>query len=274
VVFPAGEYEIGSVSDELDRSKKNEARHSVELTRPFASLDREITMEELIARQLVYADYRREFDAKLTDGGFATDWYDSVAFCRWLGNQSGFAEVDQCYADPESLDKESYSREPNPDANWAPRNWPLQLGLPGFRLPTESEWEVASRCGGRTSYGFGSDVNLLDRFGWFGSNSDKRVHPPRQLRPSLRGLFDMHGNLFEWTHDWFRDYEKTAVVDPMISNSGTGRVDRGGSWSGGASNCRSAFRHSGVPTFRSVNYGFRLALSLTVKHAEAGERDK
>ena len=221
IVFPAGAYDIGSVNDEPDR-EKNEVRHSVTLTRPFALLDREITLEELIAFSPRYAEFMRQFDAKPADAGFGADWYDAVGFCRWLGQQSGLSEGDQSYAAPETLDKAKYPREPNPEANWAPRNWPLELGRRGFRLPTESEWEVASRAGARTAYGFGSDVSLLGRFGWFVENSGKHVHPPRELRPSIRGLFDLHGNLFEWTHDWYGDFGvETAAVDPLGAKEGS-----------------------------------------------------
>ena len=161
-------------------------------------------------------------------------------------------------------------REPNPPASWAPRNWPLQLGRPGFRLPTESEWEVACRSGVRTAYGYGGEVGLLGRFGWFQENSGKHGHPPRELRPSIRGLYDMHGNLFEWTHDWhFSDYKEGNVVDPMVSEGGTSRVDRGGSWLNVAANCRTAYRDSGVPADRPANCGFRVALSPSVKSPEA-----
>ena len=276
VVFPAGESEIGSVSDELERSKQenDEIRHSVTLTRPFALLDREITMEELIAFKPNYADFMQQFAAKPSDGGFGADWYDSVSFCRWLGEQSGISEEDQSYSDPESLAKEDYPREPNPSANWAPRNWPQQVDKPGFRLPTESEWEVASRSGVRTAYGFGSEVGLLGRFGWFLENSGKQVHPPRELRPGVRGLFDMHGNLFEWTHNWNINVQETAVVDPMVSEGGTYRVIRGGGWNDGAADCRSAPRYSNVPANRSSIYGLRLALSPSVKSPEAGSLAK
>ncbi len=276
VVFPSGASEIGSVSDEPDRSKEenNEVRHSVTLTRPFALLDREITMEELIAYDSDYEGFMNQFAAKPSDGGFAADWYDSVSFCRWLGLQSGMSESDQSYTDPESLAKEDYPREPNPSANWAPRNWPMRLSQPGFRLPTESEWEVASRSGVRTAYGFGSEVGLLGRFGWFQGNSGKQVHPPRELRPSVRGLFDMHGNVLEWTHDWDSAYPETSVVDPMVSARGTHRVPRGGGWSFGAAYCRSANRLSGPPTNRDGNCGFRVALSPSVKSPEAEKENK
>ena len=175
----------------------------MKLRRPFALLDREITFKELIAFSPQYAAYMQQDDAKRADAAFGADWYDSVGFCRWLGQQSGLLEADQAYAAPETLDKEAYPREPAPEANWAPLNWPLELDRRGFRLPTESEWEVASRAGARTAYGYGREVSLLGRFGWFPENSGKHVHPPRELRPSARGLFDMHGNLYEWTHDWY-----------------------------------------------------------------------
>ena len=229
IVFPAGTYDIGSVNDEPGR-QKNEVRHRITLTRPFALLDREITFEELIAfSPAEYAGYMRQFDAKPADAGYGAHWYDAVGFCRWLGQHLGLPEGDQSYAAPENLDKAKYPREPNPEANWAPRNWPLELGRRGFRLPTESEWEVASRAGARTTYGFGSDVSLLGRFGWFTENSGKHVHPPRELRPSIRGLFDLHGNLFEWTHDWYSEFGETAAVDSLGAKEGSLRVNRGGS---------------------------------------------
>ena len=262
IVFPAGDSQIGSFGNEPDRQKE-EFRHGVTLTRPFALLDREITFEELIAFSPQYAGFMQQFDSKPEDAGFATHWYDSVTFCRWLSQQSGLTETDQSYADPESLDEKEYPRDPNPDTSWAPRDWPLELGRRGFRLPTESEWEVASRTGSRTAYGYGSDVGLLDRFGWFIENSGKHVHPPREQRPGSRGLFDMHGNLFEWTHDWFGDYGngEASLVDPLGPKGGSNHASRGGSWFFGSTFCRSAYRIIGTPPFRTGGGGFRVALS-------------
>jgi len=270
IVFPAGAYDIGSVNDEPDQ-QKDEVRHRITLTRPYALLDREVTWEELIAFEPGYAGFMRQYDAKPADAGFGADWYDAVGFCRWLGQQSGLPEGDQPYAAPETLDKAKYPHEPNPEANWAPRNWPLEPSRRGFRLPTESEWEVASRARARTAYGFGSEVSLLGRFGWSNGNPDQHVHPPRQLRPSIRGLFDLHGNVFEWTHDWFGDYGVEAITDPLGAKEGSLRVRRGGAWSVGAVNCRSAYRAMYDPTIRSDLDGFRVALSPSGVSPEAAQ---
>ena len=219
-----------------------------------------------------YAIFMKQFDARPEDAGYAADWYDSVSFSRWLGQQSGLPETDQSYADPESLDKETYPREPDPVANWAPRDWPLELGRRGFRLPTESEWEFASRSGARTSYGYGSDASMLGRFGWFQENSGKHVHPPRELRPSVRGVFDLHGNLLEWTHDWDSDFKAESLTDPLGSITGSNRVYRGGGWGDVAASCRSAYRSADVPSSRSIDMGFRLALSPSSESGVKGAK--
>jgi formylglycine-generating enzyme required for sulfatase activity len=268
IVFTSGVYDIGSVHDEAHREKV-EVRHRITLTRSYALLDREITLEELIAFSPLYGQFMRQHDAKPADAGFGATWYDAVRFCRWLGQQSGLPERDQPYAAPETLDKSKYRREPNPAASWAPRNWPLELGRRGFRLPTETEWEVACRAGARTSYGFGSDVSLLGRFGWFAENSGRHGRPPRELRPSIRGLFDLHGNLLEWTHDWSGDFGESALVDPLGAKEGPARVYRGGSWDFDSAYCRTAYRYAVDPTFYASYYGFRLALSLSEVTPEA-----
>lgn len=263
IVFPPGESMIGSFEDEPDRSEQEnmELRHEVTLTRPFAMLDREVTFEELIAFSPKNIGYMQQLKAQPLDAGFGPDWYDSVSFCRWLSKQSGLSESNQCYSAPESLDKEQYPREPKPEASMFPRNWPLELGRRGFRLPTESEWEVAARGGALTAYGFGSDVSMLARFGWFTENCGKHVHTPRELRPTLRGAFDLHGNLFEWTHDWYDVFNESAETDSLGAKAGTFRVHRGGSWLFDAAHCRAAYRYADDPTFRASNGGFRLALS-------------
>ena len=262
IVHSGGTYTISSVEDEVNRFKQNEFRRAVTLTRPFALLDREINFAELIAFSWLYEGYMKRNELAETDAGYGSHWYDSVAYCRWLGQEMRLPESDQCYPDPESpdLDKEKYPGDPQ--EAWALRNWPLDLNKRGFRLPTESEWEVVARSGSRTAYGFGSDVALLDGFGWFLENSGKKLHTGRGKRPSVRGLFDLHGNLFEWTHDWYSEVGASAPTDPLGPDNGVNRVNRGGSWEYDAANCRSAYRDPAAPTNRSFYGGFRLALSI------------
>jgi serine/threonine protein kinase/formylglycine-generating enzyme required for sulfatase activity len=270
IVFPAREYTIGSVDDEPEH-RKDEVRHQIRLSRPFALLDREITFEELISFDTQYLGFMRPYDAKPADAGFGCHWYDAVRFCRWLGQQMGLTESDQPYGDPAAFDKDKYPREPNPVASWAPRDWPVELARTGFRLPSEAEWEVAGRAGARTTYGYGGDVGLLSRFGWFVENSGKRVHPPKELRPSLGGLFDLHGNLWERTHDWYGRYDTEVPTDPLGPNRGSYRVLRGGGWGNDAAHCRAAFRGTDDPTDRSPDGGFRLALRPSGGAQEAGK---
>ncbi|MEY4179046.1 MAG: hypothetical protein RLY70_2620 [Planctomycetota bacterium] len=273
VVFRADEYTIGSPDDEQPKRDKNEVLHRVRLTRSFAILNREVTFAELIAfNRERYEDFMGQMSQRPESSVAAVDWYDAVQFSRWLGTQYGLSESDQAYADPDS--PSSGPRETSPSANWAPRNWPLDPSRRGFRLPSEAEQEIASRGDVRTSYGFGSDVGLLDRYGWFQENSGRRMHSPLERRPSHRGLFDMHGNANEWVHDWYGDYGGSRAVDPLGATGGSVRVLRGGGWSNVAAGCRAAFRGGGDPAGRGIALGFRLALSLVGVVAESGQDKK
>lgn len=130
-----------------------------------------------------------------------------------------------------------------------------------FRLPTEAEWEYACRAGTTTAYCFGDDPAQLDDYAWYTNNSSSQTHPVGQKRPNAWGLYDMHGNVWEWCQDWYGDYLKGAVTDPTGPTSGSYRVNRGGSWYGDPWDCRSARRGRNAPEDRGLNLGFRLALS-------------
>lgn len=259
IVFPEGDSQIGSVDDELGR-ETDERRHTATLVHSFALLDREITFEELIEFSSQYSRLMQQYEANPEDAGLGVSWYDSVAFCRWLSQQSGLSESDQSYPDPESLDVKEYPRDLIVGSDSVPRDWPVVFGR-GFRLPTESEWEVACRAGTRTAYGFGSDSSLLPRFGWFQGNSENRVHPPRELLPNIRGLFDMHGNLSEWTQNWYGEYGLSTMLEMMKLKTGRGRVHRNGDWRDDALGARTANRGTAFPSLRSKTLGFRLAIS-------------
>ena len=262
VVFPAGEYDIGSKLDDAgaEAGEKDQFRHRVRITRPFAVLDREITMDELMAYQPSKFGAMRQVQVKRSTAGFAATWYEAVGFCRWLEEQAQLPGSAQAYPSPESLDPREYPRDP--DVASVPRDWPIDLRQPGFRLPTESEWETAARSQMTTLYGFGNDPRLLDWFGWYKVNSDRRSHAPQELRPTLRGLFDVYGNMFEWTHDWHAAYESGLLIDPVGPRNATEHVARGGSWLDDAVVCRPAYRSWSAPNFWNVDLGFRIVRTI------------
>ena len=131
-------------------------------------------------------------------------------------------------------------------------------GVSVYRLPTEAEWEYAARAGTQAAYHFGDAANRLE-YGWYDENSRNRTHPVGQKQPNGWGLFDMHGNVWEWVHDWYGDYPGGAVTDPRGPETGVGRIRRGGAWSSGARYCRAANRHGFAPVNRYNGLGFRLA---------------
>jgi formylglycine-generating enzyme required for sulfatase activity/serine/threonine protein kinase len=127
-----------------------------------------------------------------------------------------------------------------------------------YALPTEAQWEYACRAG--TTGAYAGNGNL-DSMGWFTDNSSSTTHPVGQKQPNAWGLYDMHGNVWEWCSDRYGDYPSGSVIDPTGAASGTLRVLRGGGWFNDARICRSAYRPpGGGPALRSVIFGFRLSL--------------
>jgi formylglycine-generating enzyme required for sulfatase activity len=172
------------------------------------------------------------------------------------------------------LDRKKFPADPDPEADGAPRNWPANLVKRGFRLPTEAEWETVCRGGTNTAYSFGNDERLLGRYGWFMESSDKWSHAVGRLRPSARGLYDIHGNLHEWCHDWIGDYRiESGVEDPSGPAAGSTRVHRGGGWYDVAGYCRSADRVYSQPAIRDNTVGFRVAVVPSSQASESGSQE-
>jgi formylglycine-generating enzyme required for sulfatase activity len=136
----------------------------------------------------------------------------------------------------------------------------------GFRLPTEAEWEYAARAGSTTAFAnggiselkCGNDANL-NAMGWYCGNVKKRTHSVAQKQANRWGLYDMHGNVYEWCQDWYGNYPSGSVTDPTGSSSGFSRVNRGGGWRDDARLCRSADRYGLTPGGRVDALGLRLA---------------
>ncbi|MBR2428184.1 MAG: SUMF1/EgtB/PvdO family nonheme iron enzyme [Lentisphaeria bacterium] len=173
-----------------------------------------------------------------------------------------------------------------------------------FDLPTEAQWEYACRAGTTTALNSGEDMRIigknnspnLDLVGWYGGNcgrdfelsngydisgwpekqySDTRggTHPVGRKQPNNWGLYDMHGNVYEWCRDWYGDYSDGAVVDPVGPRTGSNRVIRGGGWSIYARYCRSAGRITDSPGDRYYFLGFRLALVPVAAADEKGNTE-
>jgi formylglycine-generating enzyme required for sulfatase activity len=137
------------------------------------------------------------------------------------------------------------------------------VGGKGYRLPTEAEWEYACRAGSTTIYSFGDDPSQVGNFGWYGPNSRDRKSVGEKTANAF-GLYDMHGNVFEWCWDGFDPlyYSQSPPDDPTGPNGARDRVFRGGGCTHGAESLRSADRGSGFPDFRNLALGFRVARNV------------
>ena len=135
------------------------------------------------------------------------------------------------------------------------------------KLPSEAQWEYACRAGTQTPFAFGGNVtpeqvNYDGNYPYAGGSKGLyrgKTVPVKSLPPNPWGLYEMHGNVWEWCADWYGDYPREAVIDPIGPSQGDGRVGRGGSWRDSARDARSAIRDRYVPDRRYDYLGFRLA---------------
>jgi formylglycine-generating enzyme required for sulfatase activity len=127
-----------------------------------------------------------------------------------------------------------------------------------YTLPSEAQWEYACRAG--TTGDFAGNIAEM---AWYDQNSGERTQPVATKQANAWGLYDMHGNVWEWTRSRYGDYPGGSVKDYEGPDSGSNRVYRGGAWMHDSGFCRASYRASGVPEVRSSFLGFRLALSVT-----------
>ena len=133
-----------------------------------------------------------------------------------------------------------------------------------YRLPTEAEWEFACRAGSNGSYCFGSRVNQLDSYGWSTSNAGGLVHQVEDQSANAWGLYDMHGNVWEWCSDFYDKYLPSQATDPTgpaFTIDGK-HVLRGGSWASKPSFCRSAIRLPRAANIIGNDAGFRVVMEI------------
>jgi formylglycine-generating enzyme len=230
VFIPAGTFVMGSPPREAYRDP-NESEHEVTLTRPFYMQVTEVTQGQWKALMGSNPSAAKGCgDACPVE---RVSWRDCIAFIEKLNAR--------------------------------------QEGR--YRLPTEAEWEYACRAGTKTAFSWGDAVNCS--LGMFNNNSRRGAGtclaflegrglkrdspaPVRSYPANPWGLFDMHGNVWEWCEDWFEPYPTMGLTDPTGPSSGVGRVRRGGSWFKYATFCRSANRNYAHPASRYATTGFRL----------------
>ncbi|MCL2762849.1 MAG: formylglycine-generating enzyme family protein [Treponema sp.] len=191
-------------------------------------------------------------------------WYDALVFCNKLSEMEGLtpAYEMQTGANPNiwSTDPVDWGDIPIAiNARWDAAR--MVTASTGYRLPTEAQWEYACRAGTTTAFNTGSNT-ISDFTGWYNENSGAQTHQVGLKPPNAWGLYDMHGNVWEWCWDWFENNYLEESDDPVGPSTGTQRVYRGGSWENSGGNIRSAVRFRNAPTERSSVLGFRIVLPL------------
>ena len=151
------------------------------------------------------------------------------------------------------------------------KNWSCDFSKNGYRLPTEAEWEYACKAGSSGKYCCGNDKEKLKEYAWHNSNSpvwtssqgetylQNKAHPVGLKRPNNFGLYDMHGNVWEWCNDWFHPgyYSQSPEKNPVGPRKSKYRVLRGCDWNCTPNDCRASKRARGLPDYKFLPYGFR-----------------
>jgi len=238
-LIPAGTFRMGNITDHPVGGRDEKPVHEVTITRPFFMACTPVTQAQYEALMGSNPSHFKGADLPVEQ----VNWYDAVEFCNELSRRKG---LDPCYSGSGTSIVCDFT------AN-------------GYRLPTEAEWEYACRAGTESDFHTGDMTSpwgfdpALDRAGWYGGNSGSFTHPVGEKEPNAFGLYDMHGNVWEWCWDWYSVwyYEYSPAENPRGSASGNYRVFRGGSWDVHARSCRSAYRGSYKPDIRDGSIGFR-----------------
>jgi formylglycine-generating enzyme required for sulfatase activity len=225
-LIPAGEFQMGSPDSDSDASDDEKPQHLVRITKPFYLGVTEVTQEQY--ERVMGVNPSRFKGTQLPVEDVSSE--DAMEFCRKLSALSAERSAGRVY-----------------------------------RLPTEAEWEYACRAGSKTKWSFGDTESSLGEYAWYKDNSDSKAHPVGTKKPNAWGLYDMHGNVFEWCSDWWqRDYTTTAVSDPTGPGPDSNRVKvfRGGFWGHAPKSNRSAAR-SGLTARARIPglLGFRIAFT-------------
>ncbi len=267
-MIPPGEFLMGSTPAEIDEALKLDGavphfqvyvpsespQHKVILTQPIYLGIHEVTQAEY---KLVMGTTPSYFSptgpgndgvAGMDTGKFAVEalsWNDAAEFCAKLSQQE---QRKPCYLRTGDTVK--------------------MLDGDGYRIPTEGQWEFACRAGTTTRFWTGNQEPDLAQADWFRTNAGNRTHAPGELKANPFGLFDVHGNVWEWVQDWwdpnyYGEFRDQPALDPKGPPfAGSQRVIRGGDWYNMPSDCRASRRRAADPSPREHLVGFRPSLPV------------
>jgi formylglycine-generating enzyme required for sulfatase activity len=251
---------MGSPEREPERDK-NETQHLRQIGRQYSIAASPVTKEQFRRFQTERPHVaRRDVESVVrTDDSPQTGmtWYEAAEYCNWLSEKEGISADQWCY---ESNQQRQFAAGMRAKHDY--------LALTGYRLPTEAEWEFACRAGTNTRFYFGEDDSLLAGYAWYKDNSRNRTWPVASLKPNDFGLFDMHGNVWQWCETPSQDYPKpgseTYNDDPATTTVGSEgrRVLRGGSYDHLPRHLRAACRLLQNPDMREEKLGFRPARTM------------
>ena len=232
VFIAPGEFMMGSPEDENDRGY-DEKLHAVRLTSPFYLGKYQVTQAEWHAATGNEPWHGKEYAVP--------NRAHPAVYVSWIQCREFVNELNGAMERPEA---------------------------PQFALPTEAQWEFACRAGTptRLCYGDDPDNTELKDYAWLCENADAageaHAHLVGRKKPNAWGLYDMHGNVWEWCQDWYASYQPDAATDPAGPPTGRMRVLRGGSWNDEAFCCRSAFRRQRYPAEGWYSHGLRVSLQI------------
>jgi formylglycine-generating enzyme required for sulfatase activity len=237
-LIPAGTCLMGSPGSDREADDDEKPQHRIRISREFYLGVHAVTQGLYRA---ITKDNPSHFQGSADLPVENVSWLDAVNFCNALSSVKGFPWYYQIDGQQVEI--------PDRDGQ-------------GYRLPTEAEWEYACRANSVGLYSFGYRFEELGDHAWFDTNSGGQTHRVGEKRPNAFGLFDMHGNVWEWCSDGYDPfyYVRSSGLDPANSFQGTTcRVVRGGSWSNDPWFCRLAYRSGCSPGYWSSNLGFRVA---------------
>jgi len=225
-------------------------RHQEEIRRTFAIASKEATLEQFLRFCKARKKEPKKYESFVRSGDCPVNsvtWYEAAEYCNWLSEREGIPQEQWCYL-------------PNEEGFYAKgmKLAPQCLQRTGYRLPTDMEWEFSCRSGTATRFSFGATEELAAKYAWHSLNSNNRSHRIARLKPNELGLFDMHGNAWEWCQA--KDKESQPL--PLLITDDDRQVLRGGSFNHPVVSVRSADRNFLEPWRFPGNAGFRLAKTV------------